>query len=85
MQGQDNTEVLAYWLATTSTLLLLVQRTVKASNTQNIVPHRNRSSPNSFFSRMAQVGFPQLKFTNTFWCQHFTIISFIFRVFVHLQ
>ncbi|KAL3516640.1 hypothetical protein ACH5RR_023542 [Cinchona calisaya] len=54
IEGQENPEVLAYWLSATSTLLLLVQRTIKANTTANVVTHRNRSSPSTFFSRMAQ-------------------------------
>ncbi|CDP07639.1 unnamed protein product [Coffea canephora] len=54
IEDQDNSKVLAYWLSTTSTLLLLVQHTIKASNTPNIVSHRNRSPPSTFFRRMAQ-------------------------------
>lgn len=54
IESQDNTKDLAYWLSTTSTLLILVQRTIKASNTSNSASHRNRSSPTTFFGRMAQ-------------------------------
>ncbi|XP_057807584.1 myosin-12 isoform X2 [Salvia miltiorrhiza] len=52
---EDSTKNLAYWLSTTSTLLFLLQRTIKASNTSAAASRRNRSSPISLFGRMAQV------------------------------
>ncbi|PIN25170.1 Myosin class V heavy chain [Handroanthus impetiginosus] len=55
IENQDNTENLAYWLSTTSTLLFLLQRTIKASNTSAVSSKRIRSSPISLFGRMAQV------------------------------
>ncbi|KAK4410989.1 Myosin-12 [Sesamum angolense] len=54
IENQDNTKNLAYWLSTTSTLLFLIQRTIKASNTSSVVSKRNRSSPITLFGRMAQ-------------------------------
>ncbi|GER57807.1 myosin family protein [Striga asiatica] len=54
-ENQDNTRNLAYWLSTTSTLLFLLQRTIKASSTSSVASRRNRSSPMSLFGRMAQV------------------------------
>ncbi|KAL0425524.1 UNVERIFIED_CONTAM: Myosin-12 [Sesamum radiatum] len=55
IENQDNIKNLAYWLSTTSTLLFLIQRTIKASNTSSVVSKRNRSSPITLFGRMAQV------------------------------
>lgn len=51
---QDNVKDLAYWLSTTSTLLFLLQSTIKASNTLNAASQRHRASPTTLFSRMAQ-------------------------------
>ncbi|KAK6162793.1 hypothetical protein DH2020_002634 [Rehmannia glutinosa] len=55
IENQDNTKNLAYWLSTTSTLLFLIQRTIKASNTSAVASKRNRNSPITLFGRMAQV------------------------------
>ncbi|KAL3622382.1 hypothetical protein CASFOL_033793 [Castilleja foliolosa] len=55
IEKQENTKNLAYWLSTTSTLLFLLQRTIKASNSSAAASKRNRSSPMSLFGRMAQV------------------------------
>ncbi|KAK3025057.1 hypothetical protein RJ639_044808, partial [Escallonia herrerae] len=54
IESQDDIKDLAYWLSTTSTLLFLLQSTIKASNTQNPAPLRNRNSPTTLFGRMAQ-------------------------------
>ncbi|KZV31159.1 myosin-12 [Dorcoceras hygrometricum] len=54
IENGDNTKNLAYWLSTTSTLLFLMQRTIKANNTTAVSVKRNRSSPISFFGRKAQ-------------------------------
>ncbi|XP_074565345.1 myosin-17-like isoform X2 [Curcuma longa] len=50
---EDNTNVLSYWLSNTSTLLLLLQRTLKASNMGSFTPQRRRTSA-SMFGRMPQ-------------------------------
>ncbi|XP_047307898.1 myosin-17-like [Impatiens glandulifera] len=50
--NKDNNDVLAYWLSNTSTLLLLLQHTLKASGAANLTPQRRRSS--SLFGRMSQ-------------------------------
>ncbi|XP_051143772.1 myosin-12-like isoform X2 [Andrographis paniculata] len=55
IENQDNIRYLAYWLSTTSTLLFLMQRTVKAMNTPAVSSKRSRSSPITLFGRMAQV------------------------------
>ncbi|KAH6806610.1 myosin family protein with Dil, partial [Perilla frutescens var. frutescens] len=50
----DNNDVLAYWLCNTSTLLMLLQHTLKASGAASFSPHRRRSSSASLFGRMSQ-------------------------------
>ncbi|WMV10960.1 hypothetical protein MTR67_004345 [Solanum verrucosum] len=57
IEDQDNTGDLAYWLSTSSTLLFLLQSTIKAGNAPTRSPYRNRSSPTTLFGRMAQQGF----------------------------
>ncbi|XP_030509984.1 myosin-12 [Cannabis sativa] len=54
IENQDNINELAYWLSTTSTLLFLLQTTLKASNNPNGASHRSRSSPSTLFGRMAK-------------------------------
>jgi len=46
---------LAYWLSNASTLLLLLQRTLKASGAAGMTPQRRRSSSATLFGRMTQV------------------------------
>ncbi|CAL9751955.1 unnamed protein product [Musa acuminata subsp. burmannicoides] len=53
IESQDNTDVLSYWLSNTSTLLLLLQRTLKASGSGSFTPQRRRTSA-SLFGRMPQ-------------------------------
>ncbi|PWA43478.1 IQ motif, EF-hand binding site [Artemisia annua] len=54
-KSQDNNDVLAYWLSNASTLLLLLQRTLKASGAASgIGPQRRRSSA-ALFGRMTTV------------------------------
>lgn len=55
LKTQDNIKDLAYWLSTTSTLLFLLQSTIKASGSPYKSPHRNRTSPTTLFGRMTQV------------------------------
>ena len=55
LKAQDNTNVLAYWLSNTSTLLLLLQRTLKASGAASLTPQRRRTASSSVFGRMSQV------------------------------
>nr|XP_043615028.1 myosin-11-like isoform X3 [Erigeron canadensis] len=51
-KSQDNNDILAYWLSNASTLLLLLQRTLKASGaTAGLGPQRRRSSA-TLFGRM---------------------------------
>ncbi|KAL8233454.1 hypothetical protein R6Q59_019554 [Mikania micrantha] len=48
-KSQDNNETLSYWLSNASTLLLLLQRTLKASGvTAGLGPQRRRSSATLF-------------------------------------
>lgn len=54
-QNQENVGELAYWLSTTSTLLFLLQRTLKASNASNTGSHRSRATAVTLFSRLAWV------------------------------
>ncbi|KAG4959195.1 hypothetical protein JHK87_035828 [Glycine soja] len=54
LKAQDNTDVLAYWLSNTSTLLLLLQRTLKASGAASLTPQRRRTASSSLFGRMSQ-------------------------------
>lgn len=54
IEVQDNNDVLAYWLCNTSTLLMLLQHTLKASGAASMTPQRRRSSSASLFGRMSQ-------------------------------
>ncbi|PIA36510.1 hypothetical protein AQUCO_03400422v1 [Aquilegia coerulea] len=69
IETQENNEILAYWLSNASTLLLLLQRTLKASGAAGMTPQRRRSSSATLFGRMTQSfrGTPQgvnLSFVN---------------------
>ncbi|XXG43535.1 hypothetical protein AAC387_Pa01g3541 [Persea americana] len=68
-ETQENNDVLAYWLSNASTLLLLLQRTLKNSGVAGMAPLRRRSSSAALFGRMTQSfrGAPQgvdLSFVN---------------------
>ncbi|XP_024032702.1 myosin-12, partial [Morus notabilis] len=54
IESHENISDLAYWLSTTSTLLFLLQSTLKASNNPNGSTHRSRTSPAALFGRMAK-------------------------------
>ncbi|KAF3969569.1 hypothetical protein CMV_006649 [Castanea mollissima] len=54
IETQDNNDILAYWLSNASTLLLLLQRTLKASGAAGMAPQRRRSSSATLFGRMTQ-------------------------------
>ncbi|CAK9144158.1 unnamed protein product [Ilex paraguariensis] len=54
IEVQDNNHVLAYWVCNTSTLLMLLQHTLKASGAASLTPQRRRSSSASLFGRMSQ-------------------------------
>ncbi|MBA0728583.1 hypothetical protein Golax_001470 [Gossypium laxum] len=51
---QDKNDVLAYWLSNSSTLLLLLQRTLKANGAGSLTPQRRRATSASLFGRMSQ-------------------------------
>ncbi|KAK1264607.1 hypothetical protein QJS04_geneDACA017858 [Acorus gramineus] len=53
-QAQDNNDMLSYWLSNSSTLLFLLQRTLKASGAASMTPQRRRSTSASLFGRMSQ-------------------------------
>ncbi|XP_024022505.1 myosin-17 [Morus notabilis] len=53
IEAQDNSDVLAYWLSNSSTLLLLLQRTLKATGPASLTPQR-RTASTSLFGRMSQ-------------------------------
>ncbi|CAM6054233.1 unnamed protein product [Sphagnum tenellum] len=54
IETQENNEVLAYWLSNTSTLLFLLQRTLKASGAGGPTPQRRRANSVTLFGRMTQ-------------------------------
>ncbi|XP_076957168.1 myosin-17-like [Bidens hawaiensis] len=54
IEVQDSNDVLGYWLCNTSTLLTLLQHTLKASGAAHMTPQRRRSSSASLFGRMSQ-------------------------------
>ncbi|KAH7572097.1 hypothetical protein JRO89_XS04G0200500 [Xanthoceras sorbifolium] len=54
IEVQDNNDVLAYWLSNASTLLLLLQHTLKASGAASLTPQRRRTTSASLFGRMSQ-------------------------------
>ncbi|KAG8389237.1 hypothetical protein BUALT_Bualt02G0208000 [Buddleja alternifolia] len=51
---QDNNDILAYWLSNASTLLLLLQRTLKAGGAAGAAPQHRRSPSATLFGRMTQ-------------------------------
>ncbi|GLJ44110.1 hypothetical protein SUGI_0919840 [Cryptomeria japonica] len=53
IETQESNDVLAYWLSNASTLLLFLQRTLKASGAAGMTPQRRRSSSSGLFGRMA--------------------------------
>ncbi|KAJ9183778.1 hypothetical protein P3X46_007589 [Hevea brasiliensis] len=54
LEVSDNNDVLAYWLSNSSTLLLLLQHTLKASGAASLTPQRRRTASASLFGRMSQ-------------------------------
>ncbi|KAM0932706.1 putative myosin ATPase [Dioscorea sansibarensis] len=54
IETQDNNDALSYWLSNSATLLLLLQRTLKASGAASLTPQRRRTSSASLFGRMSQ-------------------------------
>ncbi|WJZ94359.1 hypothetical protein VitviT2T_013228 [Vitis vinifera] len=51
-ESRINNDVLSYWLCNSSTLLLLLQRTLKASGAASLTPQRLTSTSASLFGRM---------------------------------
>ncbi|KAL6968218.1 hypothetical protein U1Q18_034020 [Sarracenia purpurea var. burkii] len=49
---EDNNDNLAYWLSNASTLLLLLQRTLKAGGAAGMAPQHRRTSSATLFGRM---------------------------------
>ncbi|XP_023645044.1 myosin-5 isoform X2 [Capsella rubella] len=58
VEMQENSDVLCYWLSNSATLLMLLQRTLKASATGSITTPRRRGMPTSLFGRSFR-GSPQ--------------------------
>ncbi|KMZ63793.1 Myosin XI-F [Zostera marina] len=54
VENQEDVNELAYWLSVTSTLLFLLQNTLKVSNASNTALRRRRTVPTSLFGRMSQ-------------------------------
>lgn len=54
VEGAESSGELAYWLSTTSTLLYLLQNTLKASSSLSKGTNRSRTTTGSLFSRMVQ-------------------------------
>ncbi|WVZ60536.1 hypothetical protein U9M48_010546 [Paspalum notatum var. saurae] len=58
VEGAESSGELAYWLSTTSTLLYLLQNTLKASSSLTKGSNRSRTTTGSLFSRMVQASSP---------------------------
>jgi len=58
VEGAESSGELAYWLSTTSTLLYLLQNTLKASSSSSKGSNRSRTATGSLFSRMVLVSSP---------------------------
>lgn len=58
IEMQENDDVLCYWLSNSATLLMLLERTLKAGN---VPPSRHRAMSTSLFGRVSQsfIGSPQ--------------------------
>ncbi|VAI21872.1 unnamed protein product [Triticum turgidum subsp. durum] len=54
VENAETSGELAYWLSTTSTLLYLLQNTLKASSSSTKVPNRSRTATGNLFNRMVQ-------------------------------
>ncbi|KAJ9169698.1 hypothetical protein P3X46_017860 [Hevea brasiliensis] len=52
IENEDNNDHMAYWLSNTSTLLFLLQRSLKAAGASGATPNRKSSSAASLFGRM---------------------------------
>jgi myosin-5 len=54
IEMQENSDVLCYWLSNSATLLMFLQRTLKAGATGSITTPRRRGMPSSLFGRVSQ-------------------------------
>ncbi|KAG7592025.1 Myosin head motor domain [Arabidopsis thaliana x Arabidopsis arenosa] len=54
IEMQENSDVLCYWLSNSATLLMFLQRTLKAGATGSITTPRRRGMPTSLFGRVSQ-------------------------------
>lgn len=54
VENAESSGELAYWLSTTSTLLYLLQNTLKASSSSTKVPNRSRTATGNLFNIMVQ-------------------------------
>ncbi|GAB4841283.1 hypothetical protein Ancab_022015 [Ancistrocladus abbreviatus] len=52
IENQDDNDHMAYWLSNTSTLLFLLQRSLKAAGPAGATPQRKPPAPTSLFGRM---------------------------------
>uniref|UniRef100_A0A452YL75 Myosin-J heavy chain n=1 Tax=Aegilops tauschii subsp. strangulata TaxID=200361 RepID=A0A452YL75_AEGTS len=52
MQNHDSNEDLAYWLSNSSTLLIILQKSLKAVGSAGTTPHKRPQSQSSFLGRM---------------------------------
>ncbi|GMH02537.1 hypothetical protein Nepgr_004376 [Nepenthes gracilis] len=52
IENQDDNDHMAYWLSNTSTLLFLLQRSLKAAGPAGATPQRKLPAPTSLFGRM---------------------------------
>ena len=77
---QDNNDRLGYWLSNTSTLLLLLQHTLKASGAASLTPQRRRTASASLFGRMSQVCSSLLSFS--YLHEYENVLSY-FRYFLY--
>jgi myosin V len=55
MQNEDDNDNLAYWLSNTSSLLFLLEKSLKAAGAPGSVSRKKPPQPTSIFGRMAQV------------------------------
>ncbi|MQL71296.1 hypothetical protein Taro_003628 [Colocasia esculenta] len=54
IENEESNEHLAYWLSNTTTLLFLLQRSLKAAGAPGSVPRKKPPPPTSLFGRMTQ-------------------------------
>ncbi|KAI3409534.1 uncharacterized protein J3R85_019201 [Psidium guajava] len=52
IESEDSNDHMAYWLSNTSTLLFLLQRSLKAAGSSGSTTHRKPPAPTSLFGRM---------------------------------